>query len=188
MPPTPALLARAQWSSNGYKKHSVLPLPVPVTTRVLAAERLLGVLVGTAYANHRDRFDGPAGIEFRMRVALDRPGNTLLGELVVPSTRYCRVLLTLARLPAATGLPALENSLRLSVPDAAPLEIAFRESIALALSKPWVPDGAAAQLKITLRPRATQSLLAQKNGDFGVFSQRVVTRLTEASSATVLLK
>lgn len=148
-------------------------------------ERLLSVLVGTAYANHRDRFDGPAASEFRTRVALDRPGNTTLGELVVPPARYCRVLLTLARLPTAKGLPALENSLRLSAPGAAPLEIAFRESIALSLSKLWVADGAAAQLKITLRPRATQSLLAQQSEDFGVLSQRVMTRLTEASSAAV---
>lgn len=154
----------------------------------MVVERLMGALVATAHANHRDRFDGPAEGEFRMRVALDRAGNTSIGELVVPAARYCRVLLTLARLPAAKGLPALENSLRLSMPGAAPLEIAFRESIALTLIKPWVADGTVAQLKFTLRPRAAQALLANQSEDFGALSQRVVSRLTEASSAAVSLR
>jgi hypothetical protein len=34
--------ARAQWSSTGNRKHSVLPLPVPVATSVLAAIVLAG--------------------------------------------------------------------------------------------------------------------------------------------------
>lgn len=151
----------------------------------LAVERLLSVLSGTAHANHRDRFDGPAEAEFRVRVALDRSGRTSIGELILPSAQYCRVVLTLARLPSVQGLPALENALRLSVRGTAPLEIAFRESIVLTFDKPWVADGTAAQLKITLRPRATQSLLVRKNEDFGALSQRVMTRLTDASSAAV---
>jgi hypothetical protein len=154
----------------------------------LVVERLLSAVSGTAYANHRERFDGPAASEFRRRVALDRAGNTSLGELVVPSARYCGVLLTLARLPAIDGLLALENSVRLSAPGTASLGIAFRESITLSLSKPWLAEGAPAQLKITLRPRATQALLAQQTDDFGVLSQRVMARLAEASSAAVSIK
>ena len=78
------------------------------------AERLLGVIVGTAHANHRDRFAGPAAGEFLKRVALDRAGVTPIGELVAPAARYCQVLLTLARLPAVGGTPELPFSLRLS--------------------------------------------------------------------------
>lgn len=150
------------------------------------ADTMLSVFIGAAHANHRERFDGPAASEFRARIALGSPGRTSLGELLAPTARYCGVLLTLARLPAGNGLPALDNSLRLSVPDAPPLEIAFRETITLTLGKPWQTDGQPARLQITLRPRAVQALLLRSPDDFGVRSQRAIMRLAEASSATVL--
>ena len=78
----------------------------PSGTLQAFAERLFGVIVGTAHANHRDRFAGPAAGEFLKPVALDRAGVTPIGEIVAPvARRYCQVLLTLARLPAVGGSP-----------------------------------------------------------------------------------
>lgn len=145
-------------------------------------ERLLSLVIGTAHANHRERFDGPASGEFMKRVALDLAGITPVGEIVAPAARYCRVLLTLARLPA-TGSPELPFSLRLSTPKGREIKLDFRESLAVSFDKPWLANGRSANLVITLRPRATAGLIPEDADDFGAVSQRVVAQLAKASSA-----
>ncbi len=151
-------------------------------------DALLGAISGTAYANHREHFDGPAAAEFMTRIALDRASARRIGEIIAPGGRYCRVLLTLARLPAAQDVPALSFSLRLSTPHGGEVNLEFRESLMLTLDKPWQADSHAAVLTITLRPNATRELLSKattSTDDFGALSQRVVTRLAQASSARI---
>ena len=149
------------------------------------AERLLGLMIGTAHANHRDRFDGPASGEFLKRVALDHGGVTPIGEIVAPAARYCRVLLTLARLPAVGGVQALPFSLRLSTPKGGEVKLDFRESLAVSFGKPWLANGRSASLMITLRPRSAAALIPENTDDFGALSQRVVAQMAKASSAQI---
>ena len=152
------------------------------------AERLLGLMIGAAHANHRERFDGPASGEFLKRVALDSAGVTPIGEIVAPKTRYCRVLLTLARLPATsgpTGSPELPFSLRLSTPKGSEIKLDFRESLAVSFDKPWFANRRSASLVITLRPRSAAALIPESTDDFGAVSQRVVAQLAQASSARI---
>lgn len=106
------------------------------TSALGVAERAFGVLIGTAHANHRERFDGPAAAEFGKRVALDRAATTMVGTLVAPKAQYCKVGLVLARLPSRGSEPALPFSLRLSKPPDRELVIDFRENIEIALAKP----------------------------------------------------
>lgn len=143
-------------------------------------ERLLGVMVATAYANHRERFAGPAAGEFLKRVALDRADVSPIGEIVAPAARYCRVLLTLARLPAVGGTPELPFSLRLSMSAGREIKLDFRESLAVNLDKPWLANGRSATLVITLRPRS-----AAGADNFGAVRQRVVAQLAQAASAQI---
>lgn len=151
-------------------------------------ERLLRLVIGTAHANHRERFDGPASGEFMKRVALDLAGITPVGEIVAPAARYCQVLLTLARLPAAagaTGSPELPFSLRLSTPKGREIKLDFRESLTLSFDKPWLANGRSANLVITLRPRSAAELIPESTDDFGAVSQHVVAQLAKASSAHI---
>ena len=148
-------------------------------------ERLLGAMIGTAHANHRDRFAGPAAGEFLKRVALDRADVTPIGEIVAPAARYCQVLLTLARLPAVGGTPELPFSLRLSMSAGREITLDFRESLAVNLDKPWLANGRSATLVITLRPRSAAGLIAAGADDFGAVCQRVVAQLAQAASAQI---
>ena len=117
------------------------------------------------------------------RVALDLAGITPVGEIVAPAARYCQVLLTLARLPAAAGAtdsPELPFSLRLSTPKGREIKLDFRESLAVNLDKPWLANGRSATLVITLRPRS-----AAGADNFGAVRQRVVAQLAQAASAQI---
>ncbi len=149
------------------------------------AERLLNLVVGTAHANHRERFDGPASGEFMKRVALDYAGITPIGEIVAPAARYCRVLLTLARLPAKDGSSELPFSLRLSTPKGSEIKLDFRESLTVNFDKPWRANGRSANLVVTLRPRSAAALIPENTDDFGAVSQRVVAQLAQAASAQI---
>lgn len=152
-------------------------------------ERLLGMVIGRAYANHRERIDGPAAKEVLRRVPLDAPQTLALGELVTPHAVYCEVRLTLARLPSVQNpvpLPALPVSLRMARPGNLPaLQIDYSQPLSIKLSRPWTAEGCAAQLAITMRPGNLHPLLANAALDFGQLSQLVITGLAQNSEATL---
>lgn len=185
--------ASASGDALGVYAAQLLPCEAAATSGLLgqpdpwriAAERLLGLLVGTAHANHRERFDGPASGEFMKRVALDRAGMTPIGEIVAPAARYCGVQLTLARLPVVGAVSALPFSLRLSTAAGNQIQLDFRESLTVNFDKPWFANGRSARLVIVLHPRSAAALIAGTMDDFGATSQRVVAQLAKASSAHI---
>ena len=148
-------------------------------------ERVLGLLVGTVHANHRERFDGPAAAEFGRRVALDRAATTHVGTLVAPLVRYCRVGLVLARLPSQGKEAALPFSLRLSKPFGQALIIDFRENLEIPLAKPWAAGGLTAKLTVVLRPRRALQVLNLQGIDDGERMQRAVFSLATDATASI---
>ncbi len=150
-----------------------------------AGERVLGMLVSTAHANHRERFDGPAAAEFGMRVALDHAATTIVGALVAPIARYCKVGLVLARLPSQGKEPALPFSLRLSKSPDRVLAIDFRENLEIPLAKPWVASGSTAKLTIALRPQRALQVLDLHGIEDGERMQRAVVSLATEATASI---
>ena len=148
-------------------------------------KRVLGLLVGTAHANHRERFDGPAAAEFSKRIALDRAATTHVGTLVAPLARYCRVGLVLARLPSQGKEPALPFSLRLSKPSGQALIIDFRENLEIPLVKPWAASSLTAKLTVVLRPRRALQVLNLQGIDDGERMQRAVVSLATEATASI---
>ncbi len=152
---------------------------------LVAVDRVLGVLVSTAHANHRERFDGPAAAEFGRRVALDRAANTIVGTLVAPIARYCKVGLVLARLPSQGKEPALPFGLRLSKSPDRVLAIDFRENLEILLAKPWVASGPTAKLTVTLRPQRALQVLDLQGVEDGERMQRAVVSLATEATASI---
>lgn len=151
---------------------------------LVVGERALGLLISTAHANHRERFDGPAAAEFGKRIALDRAASTNAGTLVAPLARYCKVGLVLARLPSHGKEPALPFSLRLSKPSGQTLVIDFRENLEIPLTQPWAASGSTAKLTVVLRPqRALQVLEMQGVADGERMQRAVVSLATEATAS-----
>ena len=148
---------------------------------------LSALLVPSAHANHRERFDGPAAKEVLRRVPLDQAQATALGELIVPRGTYCEVRLTLARLPAVQGpvpIPALPASLRLARPGALPpFLIDYSQPVAIGLTERWNAGNCPARLTVLLRPGKLRPLLANAALDFGELSQRVLAALAEQAEA-----
>ena len=149
------------------------------------AERVLGALIGTAHANHRERFDGPAAAEFGRRIALDQAATTNVGTLFAPIAQYCTVGLVLARLPSKGNEPALPFSLRLSRPPGQELVIDFRENLEIPLAKPWVASGSTAKLTVALRPQRALQVLDLQGIEDGERMQRAVVSLATEATASI---
>ena len=154
----------------------------------VVGERALGLMIGIAHANHRERFDGPASAEFGKRIALDRAATTTVGTLAVPLARYCKAGLVLACLPSQGKNPALPFSLRLSKLAERELVIDFRENIEIALAKPWVASGSAAKLTLVLRPQRALLGLNLQGIEDGERMQRAVVNLATEASASITTK
>ena len=158
------------------------------TSAIAIGERALSLLIGTAHANHRERFDGPASAEFGKRIALDRATTTSVGTLVAPmatQATYCKVGLVLARLPSRGKEPALPFSLRLSKSPEQALVIDFRENVEIALTKPWVASGSTAKLTVVLRPQRALQVLNVQGIEDGERMQRAVVSLAAEASASI---
>ena len=155
------------------------------TSAQVIGERALSLLVGTAHANHRERFDGPASAEFAKRIALDRATTTTVGTLVAPQATYCKVGLVLARLPSRGKEPALPFSLRLSKSPEQALVIDFRENVEIALAKPWVASGSTAKLTVVLRPQRALQVPNVQGIEDGERMQRAVVSLATEASASI---
>ena len=152
---------------------------------LVVGERALGLLVGLAHANHRERFDGPAAAEFGKRVALDRAANTNVGSLVTPIATYCKVGLVLARLPSKGQEPAQPFSLRLSTSPERELVINFRENLEIPLAKPWTASGSTAKLTVILRPQRALQVLNLQDIEDGERMQRAVASLATEATASI---
>ena len=152
---------------------------------LLAGERVLDALIGTAHANHRERFDGPAAAEFGRRIALDQAATTNVGTLFAPIAQYCTVGLVLARLPSKGNEPALPFSLRLSRPPGQELVIDFRENLEIPLAKPWVASGSTAKLTVALRPQRALQVLDLQGIEDGERMQRAVVSLATEATASI---
>ena len=158
------------------------------TSALGIGERALGLLINTAHANHRERFDGPASAEFGKRIALDRAASTNVGTLVAPLATlvtYCKVGLVLARLPSHGKDPALPFSLRLSKSPEQALVIDFRENIEVPLVKPWIASGSTAKLTVVLRPQRALQVLNVQGIEDGERTQRAVVSLATEASASI---
>ena len=152
---------------------------------LVVGERALGLLVGMAHANHRERFDGPASAEFGKRVALDRAATTNVGKLIVPLARYCKVGLVLARLPSQGTEPALPFSLRMSKLPHRALVIEFRENLEIPLFRSWAAIGSTAKLTVVLRPQRTLQILNIQGIEDGERMQRAVGSLATEATASI---
>lgn len=152
---------------------------------LLAGERVLDALIGTAHANHRERFNGPAAAEFGKRVALDRAATTMVGILIAPIAQYCKVSLVLARLPSQGKEPALPFSLRLSKPPDRELVIDFREDLDIPLAQPWVASGSTATLTVVLRPQRALRVLNMQGIEDGERMQHAVVSLATEATASI---
>ena len=155
------------------------------TSALVIAERTFGLLIGTAHANHREKFDGPASAEFGKRVALDHAATTRVGTLIAPLSRYCKVSIVLARLPRQGNEPVLPFSLRLSKSPTEALVIDYREDLEIPLSKPWTTDASPAKLSVVLRPRRALQVLNLKGIEDGERMQRAIVSLATEATADI---
>ncbi len=151
-------------------------------------DRATSSLMSSAWASHRDSFDGPGARTVNTRVRLDRDGSYPLGTLVIPSGRYCHVRLTLTRLPATSGpsaLPALETSMRLSRPgNLPPVAPSYIVALELPFAKPWQAGHGNAQLAVTLDPSSAAPVLADASLSEGSLRRLVVARWVASSQLT----
>ncbi len=152
---------------------------------LVAGDRLLGVLVSTAHANHRERFDGPAAAEFGKRVPLDRAATTTVGTLIAPLGTYCKVGLVLARLPSHGKDAALPFALRLSNPAGQVLLIEHREDLEIPLTKPWNASASATKLTVILLPGRALQALGLPNMEEGERMQRAVVSFAKEATASI---
>lgn len=151
--------------------------------------RASDLLISSAWANHRERFDGQGAKVVMVRVPLDRADRISLADVAVAKGRYCRVRLTFARLPSVTQptpLPPLNTSVRLTRPgNLSGVALNYAVPFVLSLAPPWQADGQAASLTIKLDPASANDLLADANIDKGRIAQRVMARWVETSKVTV---
>lgn len=153
-------------------------------------ETTTDLFVSSAWANHRQKFDGPASKEVKQRLSLDQSQDVDIGNLPIALGTYCKVRLILARLPAVTqpvSLPALPFSFRMARPGTLPaLELNYSHPFIIGLKAPWVAkEGSTSKLNITLYPSLAQPLLADAKLDEGTLSQKVLTLLAERAKAVV---
>lgn len=153
-------------------------------------EKTTDLLMSSAWANHRERFDGPASKEVKQRLPLDQSHEVEIGNLPIALGTYCKVRLTLARLPSVTqpiSLPALPFSFRMARPGAlSPVELNYSHPFIIELKTPWVAkEGSTSKLKITLYPSLAKPLLADAKLDEGTLSQKVLTLLAKRAKAVV---
>jgi hypothetical protein len=150
------------------------------------AKKSVLLLIPSAQANHRERFDGPGAREVMQRVPLDQARRVPLGNIpVATGLNYCRVRLTLARLPSTqmpVPLPALENSVFMARPGGlAPLAMGYAHPFDMSLTKPWKPSTTSAKLTITLDPTLARPVLADTALDIGVLNRRALTVIAEGA-------
>jgi hypothetical protein len=148
-------------------------------------DRATDLLISSAWANHRDRFDRPGAKIVTIRAPLDRASRILLGDVVLPQGSYCQIRLTLTRLPRTTqpkALPPLDTSVRLARPGALPaLAVAYPVPLELPLSNPWHAKHGAAALTITLDPAAANDVLADASLGEGAVVRLLTARWVQRS-------
>lgn len=163
------LACPAKQSSLGFRDHLVAVL-----------NRVADMVMSSAMANHRDRFDRAGARIVQTRVPLDRAGNFPLGAVVVPEGLYCQVRLSLTRLPSTvqpTELPALETSVHLTRPGAlAPLAVGYVVPIEISFATPWRASHGQAELSIALEPSSAKSVLADASLGEGALVRLVSAR------------
>jgi hypothetical protein len=144
--------------------------------------------VRVASVSHRDEFERPGARVVSNRVRLDRAGKYALGRAVIPSGRYCKVRLTLNRLPPTNGagaLPALETSVRLSRPGKLPpMALSYVVALELPFAKPWQAGHGSAQLTMSFDPSAAASVLADASLSEGALLRSVTERWIASSRLT----
>jgi hypothetical protein len=141
-------------------------------------------LIPSAQANHREHFDGPGARAVMQRVPLDRARRVPLGNIpVATGLNYCRVRLTLARLPSTqtpVRQPALETSVFMARPAGlAPLALGYAHPFDMNLVKPWKGLASSATLTITLDPSLAKPVLADTSLDIGVMNRKALTVIAE---------
>ena len=154
------------------------------TSLFALAKKSMLFLIPSAQANHRERFDGPGAREVMQRVPLDQTRRVPLGKIpVATGLNYCRVRLTLARLPSVqtpVRLPALETSVFMARPGGlAPLAMAYAHPFDMNLTKPWQPFASSATLTITLDPSLARPVLADAALEIGVLNRKALTVIAE---------
>jgi hypothetical protein len=150
------------------------------------AKQSVLLFIPSAQANHREHFDGPGAREVMQRVPLDQARRVPLGNIpVATGLNYCRVRLTLARLPSTqipVRLPALETSVFMARPGGlAPLAMAYAHPFDMNLAKPWKPSSRSATLAITLDPALAKPVLADATLDIGVLNRKALTVIAEGA-------
>ena len=153
-------------------------------------EKTTDLLVSSAWANHREKFNGPASKEVMERFPLDQSHEVNIGNLPIALGTYCKVRLVLARLPSVTqpvSIPALPFSFRMARPGKlAPIELNYSHPFIIDLKAPWTAkEGSTSKLKITLYPSVVKPLLADAKLDEGTLSQKVLTLLAQRAKAVV---
>ena len=152
-------------------------------------DSLAGLLVSSAWANHRDHFDRPGARIIPTRVPLDRGGSYSLGAVEMPSGLYCQVRLTLTRLPKTEqpkALPALDNSIRLTRPGALPpVAVSYVVPLELPFGKPWQASQGKAELTMTLDPSSANPVLADASLSEGALLRLIVARWVDTSKLSV---
>ncbi len=148
------------------------------------AKKSVLALIPSAQANHREHFDGPGAREVMQRVPLDQARRVPLGNIpVATGLSYCRVRLTLARLPSTQTplrLPALETSVFMARPAGlAPLALGYAHPFDMNLAKPWKPSTQSATLTITLDPSLAKPVLADAALEIGVLNRKALTVIAE---------
>ena len=152
-------------------------------------DSMAGLLVSSAWANHRDHFDRPSAIIVPTRLPLDRGASYSLGTVVVPSGIYCQVRLTLTRLPKAdqpNALPALDSSIRLTRPGSLPpIALSYIVPLELPFSKPWHAGQGKAELTMTLNTSSAKPVLADASLSEGALLRLIVDRWIATSKMSV---
>lgn len=156
------------------------------TSLLELAKKSFLLMIPSAQANHRERFDGPGAREVMQRVPLDQARRVPLGDIpVATELNYCRVRLTLARLPSTqtpAPLAALEHSVFMARPNGlAPLAMGYAHPFDMNLAKPWKPSVTSAKLTITLDPALARPVLADTTLDIGVLNRRALTVIAEGA-------
>lgn len=152
-------------------------------------DSMVGMVISSAWANHRDHFDRPGARIVPTRVPLDRSASYPLGSVVIPSGFYCQVRLTLTRLPKTDqpkALPALDNSIRLTRPGSLPpIAVSYVLPLELPFSKPWHAGQGKAELTMTLDPSAAKSVLADASLSEGALLRLIAARWVATSNLSV---
>ena len=152
-------------------------------------DSMAGLVISSAWANHRDHFDRAGARIVTTRVPLDRGGSYPLGTVEVPSGTYCQVRLTLTRLPKAdqpNALRALDSSIRLTRPGSLPpIAVSYVVPLELPFSKAWHASQGKAELTMTLDPSSAKPVLADASLSEGALLRLIVDRWVATSNLSV---